>query len=287
MKATDCRWSRSVLARGVMLWALAALGLLVVVPSVWADSLDRKVAEWVLLLGGSVRLDGQQDRTREISELPREDFRIELVDLVGANILPPDLQWLIGLKGLKTLNLPGPMWNPSAGASVDYSRDLRHLAGIKTLEELTFSYTYLAEIKFQDDGIEELAPLAASLKVLSLENTQVRGHRLAPFTNLEALDLVYCPVDDQGLAQIQGLTKLRRLLLRDAVISDQGLGYLSELRAIEQLDLGGTKITDEGIRLLRNDKTEKVESAGDRSYGCCDVLPGGNGRSGRAELVWH
>ena len=86
---------------------------------------------------------------------------------------------------------------------------------------------------------------------MSLENTQVRGRHLAPFTNLEALDLVYCPVDDEGLKQMQGLTKLRKLLLRDAVISDEGLRNLGGLVNVEQLDLGGTKITDAGVAHLR------------------------------------
>ena len=143
------------------------------------------------------------------------------------------------------------MWNPGAGSSIDYSRELRHLASIRSLEELTFSYTYLESIKFEDPGIEAIAALAPSLRVLSLENTQVRGRHLAPFTNLEALDLVYCPVDDEGLRQMQGLTKLRRLLLRDAVISDEGLRNLSGLVNLEQLDLGGTRITDAGIAHLR------------------------------------
>ena len=156
---------------------------------------------------------GQPERVREATALPAGDFHLELVDLVGTNILPPELKWLTGLTRLRVLNLPGPMWNPSSGATIDYSRDLRHIAGIPTLEELTFSYTYLESIKFEDAGIEEIAALAPSLRLLSLENTQVRGRHLGPFTNLEALDLVYCPVDDEGLKQIGGLTKLRKLLL--------------------------------------------------------------------------
>src|SRR5579872_472402 len=207
------RHANAVMASGLALCALAQ--------PLQADPLDRQVAEWVLLQGGSVRLAGQTERVRDTTDLPAADFQLELVDLVGANILPPELQWLIGLGHLKTLNLPGPMWNPSSGARIDYSKDLRHLAGIKTLEELTFSYTYLERIKFNDDGLKEIAALGPSLKLLSLEKTEVRGHNLAPFANLESLDLVYCPVDDAGLQQLKELTKLRKLLLRDALISDE------------------------------------------------------------------
>ncbi len=216
-----------------------------------AEPLDRHVAEWVIFSGGSVSVGGRAQRIGEVTDLPAGDFQLTLVDLVGSNILPPDMQWLIGLKHLKTLTVPGPMWNPSSGARIDYSRELRHLAGIKTLEALTFSNTYLEEIKFQDEGIEEIVPLAPSLKVLSLENTSVRGRHLAHFTNLEALDLVYCPVDDKGMKELQGLTRLKRLLLRDALISDEGMQYLSGLGDLEHLDLGGTKITDVGVAHLR------------------------------------
>ncbi len=131
-----------------------------------AEPLDRQVAEWVNLMGGTVRLSGQTDRIREIANLPAADFAVELVDLVGTNILPPDLQRLVGLTHLKILNLPGPMWNTGAGARIDYSRELRHLAGIHTLEELTFSYTYLESIKFQDEGIAGCT-FGASLEVLA------------------------------------------------------------------------------------------------------------------------
>jgi hypothetical protein len=70
-----------------------------------------------------------------LTALPAGDFQLELVDLVGANILPPDLARLSGLKRLRILNLPGPMWNPLSGARINYSRDLRHIAGITTEPE--------------------------------------------------------------------------------------------------------------------------------------------------------
>src|SRR5437868_3520824 len=239
--------NRQTNARGALaLWHLALLAavclcLTTATPSARAEPQDRQVAEWALLQGGSVRLEGRADRVRDLTRLPADDFYLELVDLVGTNILPPDLKWLTGLTRLKVLNLPGPMWNPSSGATIDYSRNLKHLAGLPTLEELTFSYTYLESIKFLDSGIEEIAALGPTLRVLGLENTQVRGRHLAALTNLEELDLVYCPIDDEGLKQIGGLTKLKKLLLRDAVISDAGVQSLSGLVNLEQLDLGGTR----------------------------------------------
>jgi Leucine-rich repeat (LRR) protein len=233
---------------------IVAIGLCLAItaPSLRAEPQDRQVAEWALLEGGSVRVEGRPERVRDLTNLPPGDFYVELVDLVGTNILPPDLKWLSGLKRLKVLNLPGPMWNPSSGAMIDYSPNLKHLASLPALEELTFSYTYLESIKFVDSGIEAIAALGPTLRVLSLENTQVRGRNLAALANLEVLDLVYCPINDEGLQQMQGLTKLRRLLLRDAVISDSGIANLGGLVNLEQLDLGGTRIGDAGIAHLRS-----------------------------------
>lgn len=207
-----------------------------------AQSQDLSVAEWTILNGGTVRIEGQVERTREVSQLPKDDFRIDLIDLVGTNISPPDLVRLSDLKGLRFLYLPGPMWNPSAGARIDYSGDLKHIANIMTLEDLSFSYTYLESIKFQDDGLEAIKSLGPSLKKLSLENTAVKGRHLAAFTNLRSLDLVYCPVDDKGMLQLQGLTSLEELLLRDALISDSGLASIASLENLKALDLSGTAL---------------------------------------------
>src|SRR5262245_41834414 len=99
-------------------------------PPASAEPQDRQVAEWTLLLGGSIKLEGHPDRIRELTALPAGDFSVELVDLVGTNILPPDLKWLSGLSRLKILNLPGPMWNPSSGATIEYSRDPKYIAHI-------------------------------------------------------------------------------------------------------------------------------------------------------------
>src|SRR6059058_2174070 len=133
----------SIRIRHTILAIIAGLGSTIAAPALLAEPQDRQVAEWVILQGGSVRLEGRADCIRDLTQLPADDFHLELVDLVGTNILPPDLKWLSGLTRLKILNLPGPMWNPSSGATIDYSRNLKHIAGIPTLEELTFSYTYL------------------------------------------------------------------------------------------------------------------------------------------------
>ncbi|MEO8268441.1 MAG: hypothetical protein ABI557_01900, partial [Aureliella sp.] len=110
-----------------VIFVLLGISLSVACQRSSAEELDRQVAEWVILMGGTVHVEGRNERNTELSDLPANDFRLDLVDLVGTNILPQDLQRLIGLSRLRTLSLPGPMWNPRSGATIDDSSELRHL----------------------------------------------------------------------------------------------------------------------------------------------------------------
>src|SRR5262245_7743880 len=111
----------------IILVSLVAL-LFACTRSARAAPQDRQVAEWVMLLSRAVRQECMTGRIREVTVLPSVDYHLELIDLVGTYILPPDLKWLTGLTRLKVLNLPGPMWNPSSGATIDYSKNLGHIA---------------------------------------------------------------------------------------------------------------------------------------------------------------
>src|SRR4051794_23368693 len=82
--------NRGFLARYAILLAGFWLGLAVAAQPLRAGPPDRQVAEWVTLMGGSVRLDGRDGRIRELADLPADDFQLEQVDLVGTNINPSD-----------------------------------------------------------------------------------------------------------------------------------------------------------------------------------------------------
>src|SRR5262249_3967033 len=96
--------ARDALTRPVILAVAGWIALSLASSRLGAEPLDRQVAEWVILMGGSVRLEGQEGRIRELTQLPAAHFHLELADLVGTNIDPPDLRRLVGLTHLKTLN---------------------------------------------------------------------------------------------------------------------------------------------------------------------------------------
>ena len=90
-----------------------------------AAASDRHVAEWTLFMGGAVGLEGRPGIIRNIAALARGRPRVQVLDWVGMNVDPPDLERVGGLHHLKELHLPGPIWNRNADGNRDGSRDLR------------------------------------------------------------------------------------------------------------------------------------------------------------------
>src|SRR5436190_21094587 len=163
----------------------------------WAsgETADRAAAEWVLRLGGRVTVEGLRRPIADLADVPSADFRIEAIDLVGTLAEPKELEKLKDLTHLRELLLPGPMWNPGAGSTLDANDDLAHLSHLTRLEKLHFSVHFLTNINVQDKGLAHLAPLTG-LQELRLGQTQVKGTSLAPFINLRFLDLNETPFSD-------------------------------------------------------------------------------------------
>jgi hypothetical protein len=118
-----------------MQW-LRALTLLLfsLTPTLAAPPSERDIAVWVLRQGGRVILADHRRPINDVLQLPVGEVRIIGVDLVGTLIVPEDLEKLSRLAHLKELYLPGPIWNPGAGSRLDANEQLKHLAGLKTLE---------------------------------------------------------------------------------------------------------------------------------------------------------
>ncbi len=155
------------------LFAISLLGLNVTSP-LSGERVDQKVAEWALREGGTITLAGQTERILTLNQLPDGDLRLEILDLVGTNIKPPDLARLSELRYLKELHLPQPMWIRHPELENNQNLQMRHLVPITSLEKLTFSY-FFREFngRFTDEGIEQIAPLT-NLKEFRVRRAAVR-----------------------------------------------------------------------------------------------------------------
>jgi Leucine-rich repeat (LRR) protein len=209
---------------------------------------DREVALWTLAEGGRVRITGGSSYLSDPAELPAT-FTLDALDWLGVNGDPPDLARLANLRHLRELHLPGPFWSRNADGGKDGSNELRHLAGISTLETLTFSYHFLDNIRFRDQGLSTIYKLTG-LKELVLRQTQITGATLKPFTALERLDVSLTRFDDRGAEHLAGMRNLKRLKLGDTLFTDAAAGYLENLTELEELDLHGNAIGDATVSRL-------------------------------------
>lgn len=233
------------------LLAALAFGL-----AIWAGPADRAVARWTLLEGGRVGIAGRV--ITDIAELPDADFELQMVDWVAVNAVPEDLERMTGLRRLRELRLPGPLWNRNADGGKDLSKQLQFLAPVSTLEKLTFSDHFLDRIRFRDAGLDTIAPLTG-LRELALRQAEIKGPGLRHFVNLESLDVTLCPLAD--LQSIAGMTRLRRLWAGDTFIAN--LAPISNLTALEDLDLHGTAIRDDSVpHLARLKKLRRLDLQG-------------------------
>src|SRR5688572_20446478 len=224
--------------------------LLLVTGALRAEEADRKAAEFTIAQGGRVKIQGRSEWVRLVTELPPDEYRVEVLDWMGVNADPPDLERLGALRHLKALYLPGPFWNRNADSGRDGSADMKYLAGVTTLEVLTFGDHFLDRIRFRDQGLDAIRTLSG-LRELRVRQANVRGPGLRHFAKLESLDIELCPVGDEGFQHLRGMTGLRRLLAGDTLITDAALGAIAGLTQLEELDLHGTAVSDAGLAQLK------------------------------------
>ena len=168
---------------------------------------DSAVAEWVLRSGGSVTVEGGSP-IRDLQQLPDGPVRLRTVDIVSIVVAPAEFERFSAVPHLRELYLSGRTWHsmPNAVSAKSFS----YLAGLTALEKLVLSLPVQTEIPLRDEAIGQLSALK-NLREIRLAQTQVRGHTLAPFTNVEALNLNHTQLDDEGMASLAGM---RRLYLR-------------------------------------------------------------------------
>ena len=115
------------------------------------DADAKKVAQWVLKIGGTLTVSGVSRRIQSPTDLPSGEFAILRIDLNERPVQDKDLTNLIGLKNLQYLGL----------YQTDITdKGLTYLSGLQSLTELELSYTSIT-----DKGLAELAKLKKLQKV--------------------------------------------------------------------------------------------------------------------------
>jgi hypothetical protein len=177
-----------------------------------ATDADRRAAEWVLSVGGSIRVaaKGVETSVTKDGKLPDGPFHVTRVDLQETHIADADLANLKALANLKSLSIGHFFGNKNLTDA-----GIEHLLGLTQLEELIATGANIT-----DDGLERL-------------------------TSLKKLQVLYIPrtlVTNDGLRHLQKFPDLRHAGLSFTRVSDDGLSHLENLTNLEILNLEATSV---------------------------------------------
>ena len=206
---------------------------------------DRRAAEWVLRVGGMVRVfaDGVLNEYPKDGKLPDGPFQVILVDLnrpaEAGKLTNEGMKFLAGLKHVKELHMNNTL-NVTDFSFFKGMDSLEVFHGALTGEGLT----YLKAIP----GIKDL------LVGFFWGNPKITDAELVgfkTFQNLEVLDLIGCDVTNRGLAELRDLKKLRILSLFKTKVTDDGLQHLTGLAELRELSLAATVVNGSGLEQLK------------------------------------
>ena len=114
-------------------------------------------------------------------------------------------------------------------------------------------------LRVNDAGAADLSPLAnfgeTDIQTLSLTGTAVQDEQLANIqglTGLTRLELRETPITDAGMQYLAGMTQLVRLNINSTAVGDEGMRHLGEMTAMQELVLNRTQVGDEGLSYIRN-----------------------------------
>jgi len=241
-------------------------------PKVVADP-DRKVAEYVLAIGGEVGLNDQRLESilKPGDPLPPEPFRLVYVDLsANPKVTDAGLAVFKGCKNVLTINLyRTPVTNTG----------LAHLEDCKNLTALNLTRTAVTDAglavfkgceklellqldcrQVGDQGVANFAN-CKSLTRLGLNGTQVTDAGLALFrdcTKLQEVSVQGTKITGAGLVALKGCPELRLIGLNETPVGDDDLTHFNQWKFLRELHLHSTPVTDVGLDHLMGCKNLKV-----------------------------
>jgi hypothetical protein len=198
---------------------------------------DRWAAVYVLSIGGSIKVDGQEWEIRTAAELPAEAFRLTWAHFRDSQRVNDEgLAAFKNCKNLSELHL----MRPQIG-----DRGLAHFKDARSLTLLDVSWT-----KVSDAGLAHFKDCKALRHVNLWACQQVGNAGVSHFArckSLTFLNLGLTRVNDVGLRPFQDCTGLQALFLNGTAVSDEGLTHFKNCKNLTALGLGGTRVSTAGL----------------------------------------
>jgi len=261
---------------------------------------DRRAAEYVLSIGGMVRVNEEIQNLSAAAQLPKEPFRLVAVMLqynphvtdaglacfkncrnltyLNVSATAASDEGLVFFKDCKTFTVLELGGTSMSDAGLAYFKNCRNLeiisvartnitdAGLMHIKDCkNLIWLYLNETKVTDAGLTNFTD-CKNLEILSFAMTKVTDTGLAIFKdcrNLKDLFLDSTGITDATLLNFQHGKNLRIISVNDTDVTDAGLAHLKERRHLEGIHVGGTKVTDAGLAYLEDFKYLEEVSVGE------------------------
>lgn len=215
---------------------------------------DRKAAEWVLSVGGSIEIFEGSDRSRPVrtlADLPPGKFGIRriLLNNNSGGLKPVSDDALAVLAGLRSLEMVVFSKLGITPAALDVLRTC------PSLDEISLQYNRLGDELWphlQGIKLKKLAQGYDDLPVLGLGISQLDSESMVD------LWLNSTEIGDAALPEIAGFTNLTTLNLSETKITDAGIVSLAPLRKLKMLHVWGTDVTLNGLRSLKGVPIESL-----------------------------
>ena len=159
--------------------------------------------------------------------------------------------------------------------SLEPLKDLRALnvmrtvvgdSGLENFDSQELTDLRVRETAVTGPGLEYLTGSHDSLKYLDISETLIDNDgvsKIAPFKNLETLILWNGSMDDEGISQLTGLTKVKKLDLQGCQsVTSGSADHLLKLSSLEDLNIAETSFDDEGFLKLAELENLKVVAVG-------------------------
>ncbi len=211
------------------------------VSTVLAGDPDRRTAEYVLSIGGSVRLKADTPWITAVPELPREKFQLREVDLLqNTPVSDEGLADFKDCKDLLHLKLHAP-----GDASLAYFKDCKNFVALE-----------LAGTKVTDAGLANFRDCKNLQELILGYNMSVTDAGLANFKDckkLNRLGLLYQGVTDTGLANFEDCKDLQGLRLECGKVTAQGLAIFKDCKQLKDLGISHLpKAAEPGLAHFEN-----------------------------------
>jgi WD40 repeat protein/uncharacterized membrane protein len=221
---------------------------------------DRQAAEWVLSIGGAVRVHGWNREIKATADLPSDSFRLAGIYLdCNKQVSAAGLAHCKDCKNVTRLGLNETAASDAGLAYFKDCKDLTYLnldgtqvsdaglASIKDCKKLTF--LALSRTQVSDVGLVHCKG-CKSLNLLNLAATQVSDAGLAYFKDCKDLTYLHVAetqVSNDGLALFKDCKNLTFLALYRTQVTDAGLAHFKDCKDLKELYLQNTQVSDTGV----------------------------------------